>query len=490
MKPTRTHVADQDERPTPVELDLRYQRANGLRLGGRPAEAERAYRAVLAVDPQHADAAAALAFMLRESGRVNAAAAAMLASWQARPKRIEDSEKTARFLRECDAWDAVLMVCEEQLRLTPGHARLLGLAGDADLVLGRFSSAAQRLREALDRDPGLARPWLRLAQTRRFDRADDPDIERFRAAAGDRRLGDVARSCAAFALGKALDDLDDHAGAAIAFTAANRTARQQSAWSADAWREFVAARSAERPLPPSALEPGFLPVFIVGLPRSGTTLLARLLEQHPDVRNRGELNWANAFAGHLETRAAADRSNLIDQFSRIFAAQLRRDDAPARFYIDKNPLNFRHLDLIAALFPGARVIHCRRERRDTALSLWCQHFAHEDLGFAYDFADIAAFAEGHDRLMAHWLQRGALPILDLEYESLVAAPQSELARVGDFLGLGARPVDSPANLLGDGAIATASVWQARQPIHTRSVGRWRHYREWLPELDSAFATPS
>ncbi|MGA9421397.1 MAG: tetratricopeptide repeat protein, partial [Rhodanobacteraceae bacterium] len=225
----------------PTELELAYQRANALRMDGRLDEAERTYRSVLSTYPAHANAATALAFMLRESGRLNAAADAMFWLWKACAKRPDDSIRTARFLRECDAWDVALTVCNEQLRLTPKQPRLLGLAGDFELALGRFEAAAARYRAALDLDPDIAKAWLRLVQTRRYERAGDSDIVRLRAASANPALTEAARLSVAFALGKALDDIDDCAAAVAALIPANRAAKQQSAWTAADWQAVVAA---------------------------------------------------------------------------------------------------------------------------------------------------------------------------------------------------------------------------------------------------------
>jgi tetratricopeptide (TPR) repeat protein len=462
-----------------------YLHANTLRREGKLEDAERAYRAVLAGMPGHVDAATALAFMLRESGRLAAAAETLLWLWKARARRVEDSERTARFLRECDAWESALAVCEEQLRQTPGAARMLALAGDLELSLGRFDVAADHLRAALELDANQPRAWLRLAHTRRFERAGDPDIKRLRGAVDDAALGEDTRLAAAFALGKALDDIDHCEEAAGVLKPANAVLARRGAWSAARWHEAVAARCSAAPLARANFRPGFTPLFIVGLPRSGTTLLATLLARHRQVTSRGELHWAAAFAQHIENGGYGGNPRVLDGIADLFAAQLARDDAPARCYIDKNPLNLRYLDVIAALFPEARVVHCRRGRRDVALSLWSQYFAHADLGFTSDFGDIAAFAEGADRLMAHWREVAPLPILDVDYENLVAAPEPELARIMAFIGLDPDETAATAEA-GTAAIATASVWQARQPVHTGSVGRWQRYRAWLPELESRF----
>ncbi|HJU38605.1 MAG TPA: sulfotransferase, partial [Tahibacter sp.] len=219
--------------------------------------------------------------------------------------------------------------------------------------------------------------------------------------------------------------------------------------------------------------------FIVGMPRSGTTLVASLLGRNKDVRNRNELNWIAALAANL---GATPSAAALASAAALYRAQLVQDDEPARCYVDKNPLNLRHLGLVAAMLPDARIVHVRRDARDTALSLWSQHFAHDDMRWAYDVADIAAYRRGCDALMDHWRATLALPVFDLDYEALVADSGATVARLAAFLGVGSEQRDAP-----DGeAIATASVWQARQAVYASSVGRWREYDAHLPELARAF----
>jgi len=170
--------------------------------------------------------------------------------------------------------------------------------------------------------------------------------------------------------------------------------------------------------------------------------------------------------------------------ARLIAAQMRRDDAPARFIIDNNPLNFRFLHLIHTLFPSAQIIHCRRGARDAALSIWQQHFAHPDLAFSYHFDAIAQFMDGYRALMQHWHATLPLRCLEVDYEMFVADPQHEIHRMTEFLRLTSAPANAVTK---SGAITTASVWQARQPVHTHSQGRWRNYAVDLPELARLFA---
>jgi len=165
-----------------------------------------------------------------------------------------------------------------------------------------------------------------------------------------------------------------------------------------------------------------------------------------------------------------------------YAEQMRQDDPQAaRWFIDKQPLNFRYVDLMLALFPNARIVHCRRDARDNALSLWMQSFLEDVQGYAYDFSDIAMAMRDCERLMAHWHDAHPDSIRTVRYEQLVTAPQAVMAGLVVWLGLPAAdpnptPVASPTS------IGTASLWQARQPVYASSVGRWKNYATHLPEL--------
>ena len=239
------------------------------------------------------------------------------------------------------------------------------------------------------------------------------------------------------------------------------------------------SRTLDTPLPSTA---DFVPVFIVGLPRSGTTLTATRLAGHPDLRDRGELPMLHYIAERLQSGNLLRDGGALRQAADLYRVHAVQDDPRVRWYVDKNPNNFRYLDLIEVLFPQARIIHCRRDPRDTALSIWSQSFAHPQYGFASDLDDIADFIRGHDRLMQHWQQQLRVPIHDLDYEALVTDPESTLDALRRFVGLpqftsSGTPADPVVT-----AISTASVWQARQPIYASSVGRWKHYFPYVPEL--------
>jgi len=462
----------------PATAALHALRGHALRLLGEAGEAEAALRRALELDAAQAEAALSLAFLLREQGRLGAAAELMRRHWDAQPATPELALRCIAFTRECQREEVAAEIAAAALAQWPDEARLLAQAGELALERGDFDTARAQLAAAASRDPARGATWLRLAHSHRYGR-DEPDdaadLAALRAARANQR-GEDAQTCLCFALGKVLDDRGERAEAVALWREGNTRARGQQTWSRSGWERFVAQQVAAPP--PAAIDAAadWRPLFVVGLPRTGTTLVASLLARDAAVRSRGELNWLAALAARLGPhpgRAA------LGAAAALFAAQLRQDDAPARIYLDKNPLNFRHLGLALALFPQARVVHCVRDLRDSGLSIWSQHFAHPDLAWSYEFGDIAAYAAGERALMAHWRARFPAAIHALRYEDLVQDSDATLASLREFLELPPPAGDAAASA---GAIRTASVWQARQAVHARSVGRWRDYAALLPQL--------
>ena len=432
----------------------------------------------------------ALAHQLREQGRLDAATATMLTLGRQHAGELEMIFDCAQFIKQCHRHAEAAELCERQIASGPTHPKLYALAGSIAHELGRFAQARAYYLAALAGKVNL-NEWFvlqALSNTQRYTDAQHPDFALFATGAQDPALTPRARASTLFALAKACDDIADHARAAQVLREANALARNTQPWSRDVWRRFVSAQlSAPSPRVAVAAEADAIPIFIVGMVRSGTTLVAEHLGRHPQVRNRGELPFMAYLSEQLISQGLAADPAALAEARRIYLAHLRQDDAPARWYVDKHPLNFRYLGLIAALFPQARVIHCRRDRRDNALSIWSQLFAHRDNDYAYDFDDIAAFGDGCDALMAHWKRTLALPIHTLHYEQMVAQPEQTLAQLQAFVGLPIVSDVGAANSYTDSVIASASMWQARQPIYHRSVGRWRSYAPFVPELVEAAA---
>ena len=463
-------------------IDARLAEARALFERDQVARAEALVRELAARVPAREDVATFLAEMLRSHGRLSAAAEAMLALAEARDFEAGVALRAAAFARECDRHAVAGRICNGALASGSNTPELLVLAGHIARESGDFETARTHYLAALDAgaDPGRQNVLGALANTKRYTDPSDPDRVRCKAQFRNGAVSPQARAAAGFALAKILGDLGDVAGAVAVLREANGTVRARHPWRADDWQRFIVARQGERVAGGSGFaDSGFAPVFIVGVPRSGTTLAATLLARATGARDRGELRALRFIAERLRDGGHLGSAAVMAEAAGVYRMMARQDDAPAHVYLDQDPLNFRWLDIAAAMFPQAKVIHLRRDPRDTALSLWSQEFAHPDMAFAYDFADMAAFMDGHDALTQHWRESLRIPIYELAYERLVSDTDTTLADLRAFIGA---PVREPELSEGSAPVQSASVWQARQPIYKTSVGRWRHYAPYVPEL--------
>lgn len=467
----------------PSSVDLMQALATALSQSGGEAEAESLLRDALALDPGHVAAAFQLARLLAASGRMLAVETCLRALCNARPLEAGTLILAIELLDDCGRKRAASDVAEAGIAAHPHDARLHAYAGMLAMQLGEFERARSRYRYAIDND-ARAVEWQSAygyATCKRYSDAADADFALLRGLLARTDLGAPARASLLFALGKACDDIGDFAQAADLLREANALVAGAGDWSRKNFRRLVAARLDTAP-PAATLAPidGFVPVFVVGMPRSGTTLVAERLARHPRVCNRGELDLVAGLAQRVGQGARPAREAFA-QAAATYVEQVRQDDTDAQWFIDKQPLNLLHLDFILALFPQARIVHCRRDGRDTALSIWMQYFAGTGMGFAYDFEDIAAVAQGCQKLMAAASRRHPAAIQDVRYEDLVGDPDGVMQALAAWVGLDARTApDVPASAV----ISTASAWQARQPVNTKSIGRWRNYAPYVPELSA------
>ncbi len=466
----------------PTSADLNLGLAGLCWQMQRQAQAEALLRDWLSRHPDDIAASFLLARLLREQGRMQAAAEAVHRLFDHGPHDEDTVIQAVEMLDDYGRPQDAARICEVAIAAGSEDPRLHAYAGMLGIQLGQFERVREHYAFALSHD-AQAVEWnipIGLSGLQRYRDAHHPDFALFRDVLARPELSDAARTTTLFALGKAHDDIADYAQAARYFSEANARAHAARAWPRKPWKRAVEARLTAPAYPLALPSPAdWTPVFIVGVPRSGTTLLAELLARHPQVCNRGELGWLQVIAQRLSLAPTSERKPF-EEAAALYAAQLRQDDSNARWFIDKQPLNLLHVDLIMALWPNARIIHCQRDARDTALSLWSQSFHDQAHDYAYDFNDIATVIQGCRRLMSHWCERYPSSIRTVQYEALVATPDDHVATLAEWLGLPAGlPIDRSQE---SRTISTASAWQARQPVYTRSAGRWRDYAPYLPEL--------
>lgn len=469
----------QAEQLAPAERDVRYWLANASRMTGQGEKGGQILRALLAERPADLEASFALAFLLRDTGAPGDAAQVLLQASRQPGVTAHQLLQITGFLRDSNQHAAAIEVCEKAARLRPDEADLQFKLARLYLAMGDFEKSLAALHRTLKLQPSTGPAWVALAQQRAFASAADPEFRLIEDAAG-RQLGREADMCVAFAYGKALDDIGCYPEAWQQYRKGNTAMSASLNWNRRAWTDFVERARSRPAAQPAPMEPGREAVFIVGMPRSGTTLLEQVLARHARVSGRGELNFLSHFAQQRAVAGALNAAQL-KAMGEVLWTQLRQDGPESGAYIDKNPLNFRHLDLLFEILPSARVLHLTRDGRDSCLSCYFQLFEHADTGFSYDLDDLVIFYSGYRRVMAHWERIYPGRILRVDYDQLVRSGGDAPAGVPEFLGLewnAAQAADAESAR----AVRTASAWQARQPVHARSVERWRRYYEQAPDF--------
>ncbi len=236
-----------------------------------------------------------------------------------------------------------------------------------------------------------------------------------------------------------------------------------------------------------------MPIFIVGMSRSGTSLIEQILDSHPNVHGAGELEKIKKIAARLAQQGGSMgtlpqyltriRRGEIDQQAMTHLTWLHAVAPGARFVTDKMPSNYMFLGLIALLFPKARVIHCRRNPMDSCLSCYFHQFARGH-DYSYDLGNLGHYYREYERLMRHWRETLPLRMIDIQYEQLIEKFEPVTRGLLDFLGLDWNPA-CLAFHRNPRLVSTASYDQVRQPLYSRSAGRWRNYEQHLKPLGKA-----
>ena len=465
-------------------LDLNRSLAGIYQQLKRSSQAENLLQVILDEYPDDAASAFLLARMLHEQGRTQAMSVILGDYFRQRTGHDADLVITAIELldgagRQADA----AAICEAEIASGLTDARLHAYAAMLQIQLGEFQLARARYVFAINHHE-RAFEWNTAVGLSSLQRYRDPqhgDFALFERALARHDLNDRARSSLLFAMGKAHDDLGDYAHAAHYFREANALVKASSPWSRKTWHNAVTSRLTARSRDPlKSHDSGWSPLFIVGVPRSGTTLTAELLSRYSEVCNRGELQWLPKLAQNVELSGHSDLAAL-EQAKSIYESHLLQDDGcRAKWFIDKEPLNLLRVDLIMAMYPQARIIFCERNPRDTALSLWSQYFTGGTQGYAYDLADIRAVLDGCRRMKSHWLSKYPDALRVLKYEELASDPALSIGKLASWLEL--PRFDHARSAPDRTSISTASVWQARQPVYTSSIGRWSHYVPYVPDL--------
>ncbi|MBS0557864.1 MAG: sulfotransferase [Proteobacteria bacterium] len=482
-------LASHPEHPEALRLE-----AGIFTLRGQHAQAAAAMQRALAQRPHDALYHNTYGNVLADAGEFDAAIAALRRACELKPDFAAAWYNLGIVLVRCVRYREAEAALRRALAIDPRNAGARAQLADALKVAGDNDAAIAEYRKVLAAHPGAGMAWWGLANIKTVP-LTMADVESLRAALHDARAGDDDRIAMGFALARALDDQGRPGESLQALAQANAIARRRRTWDAASFDAHLATMDAVLARASGADDPalGGHVIFVVGLPRSGTTLAEQILASHSQVEGAGELpdltltlneesrRRGAPFAQWAATLAPADWSRLGRRYLERTAYWCERKPR----FVDKMPNNWIQIGAIRAMLPAARIVVCRRDALETCLSCYRQHFAGND--WTRDFADLAAYWHAFDRTARAWQVRCPRSLRLHDYEALVAEPATQIRELLDFCGL---PFEEACLRFHESAraVRSPSAAQVRQPLRA-DTARAGDYGALLDPLRVALGLP-
>lgn len=506
-----------------------YELGSLLRQTGRPPHAETYLKRALAADDRMGIAHLELGALYLDLRRFSESQKELELAVKYLPKPAAAFVMLSRLHHQLDDGENAIAMAQKALELDPqnidAYARLgdaqglmgnqtetvkafdmaLNLAPDDRFVrlsyaqwlayFGRIDDAIAHCRTLVQQYPSFVPAYCKLAQLEKNPVSDD-DLNAMKSLLQQGKVHVMDQISLQFSLSEMLERRRDYAGAAEHMIEANRIKRENISYSPEESEALVADMKAAFPtIMTGALtdQAELTPIFVVGMPRSGTSLTEQILASHPEVAGAGELSEIGRLVKEFCTRHNLE--NITQMMAHISSEQLRelgneyrefvrRYAGESSFVVDKMPANFRYLGLIMRMLPDAKIIHCTRNPLDTCLSIFKKFFGPGALHYAYDMAELGHYYKLYQSLMAHWHQIMPGQIYDLPYENIVGAQVPETQKLLAFCGL--EWADACEKFYDtDRLVRTASMTQVREPIHAKSVGIADKYGAVLQPLRDA-----
>ncbi len=457
---------------------------NALRNLGRPREAIESYETALELAPTYAEAHNNLGITYSQLGMLKEAIESFTSAITIEAGFVVAHNNLGNALREFGRVREAVDCFENALRLAPEFVEAHNNLGNSLSVLGRRDEAVASFHKALELNPDFAGAHRNLSLAKTYV-PGDAQIDHMLGLIERDGLSDDDRMQLSFALGKAYEDLGEWDKAFAYFSEANRIAKQAGGYALADDENAFAQLKGWFPEGASAVggaaEQATTPVFIVGMPRSGTALVEQILASHSDVYGAGELSLLERAVRSGARKEVQDPLSQLASIRETYQAGLADIGISEPYVTDKMPLNFRWIGFICTAMPGARIVHVERDPRATCWSIFKHHFPSHGHGFANDLQDLAGFYKLYRGLMAFWCERFPGRIYDLNYEALTENQEDETRKLLEYVGLEWEDACLEFHKT-ERAVQTSSSSQVRQAMYRGSSDAWRNYEDHLGPL--------
>jgi tetratricopeptide (TPR) repeat protein len=482
-------------------LDQHPEDAAALRLlaevaarVGKRHDAQDLLRKALEIAPAYRSARIRLSSLLLEEGKAAEALTVLDDMLAFEPDSVAVLASKASVLGKVGEYSRALELYKEMLALAPDKPGLWLSLGHINNTLGDAAGSIAAYRRVTELQPAAGVAWWSLANLKSY-RFSDEDVAVMTAALADEDLSEDNALHLHFALGTALEARQQFEAAFSHYRSGNQTRRKQNGYDAPAMTDMVdrvAATFDRRLFESAAGHPTADPIFIVGMPRAGSTLVEQILASHSAIEGTSELPVLPMMVRNLEEEMEAPFPELVATLPRERLAALGKEylestrvyrKTDRRRFIDKLPNNWLHVGLITLMLPNATIIDARRHPLDCCFSVFKQNFARGQV-FSYDLDDVGRYYRDYVRLMAHFDEVLPGHVHRLIHENLIADSEGEIRRLLAAVGVPFEEgtLDFHRN---ERAVRTPSAEQVRRPINTDGVARWKPFEPWLDPLKEA-----
>ena len=479
------------------DQNMRLQQAAHAQSAGNLAFAESAYRGLIAEKIKTPQILCNLAAICARTDRRAEAVSLWKQALALSPRFLEAQMNLAESQQQAGQLERAI---KSYRQIMSDHTQLVQapyLLANILKSQGKFSEASEFYQQIMARQPTYTQAHFSYSSIHKYLDADDPHIGLMLDIYEKPELTVENRLQLAFALAKALEDVGDYEQAFKFLKTGNDLRAREFDYQIDGDRELI--RSIIRSFSAEAMsrvrtnpQASNRPIFILGMPRSGTSLVEKIIASHSDVYGAGELDYIFALGTRLFLKESVHFQfrpvdsyppQAFEQFGKTYMDKIALLGGEFPRLTDKMPFNAMMIGLIKIALPNAKIIHCERDARDTCLSIYKQNFTTGNYRFAYDLRAVAQFHKEYQLLMKHWREVMPGEIYDVSYEALTHEPETEIRKLLQACDLEWQEACLDFDK-SDGIVKTASAYQARQPMYTSSVRLWQRYGDLIqPMLD-------
>ena len=458
---------------------------------GKLKEAAASYNQAIALKPDYAKAHNNLGIALEALGKVKEAEASFKLAIASEPDYAEAHNNLGVALQELGRAREAAGSFNQAIALEPAYAEAHNNLGVTLEALGKFKEAEDSYNRAIAFKPDYAKAHRNVTLIKKFDSQDEQFLKMLELYHGD-SMSDEERCHINFGLAKVYEDLGGFERAFTHYAEGNELRKKLLDYHINQDLELfekiksTAPRIKQYAVTPEESKKSVTPIFIVGMPRSGTTLVEQIVSSHPLVTSAGELNYAQLFGSAMATGCSDINHEALLNFRHNYAEQLNRLSDGKQWVIDKMPQNFLYTGLLTAAFPEAKFIHVKRCPEATCWGNFRTYFSDNSLGYAWAIDDIVTYYKCYQGLMKFWESQLDYQAYTLDYELLTDSQDSETRDLIDFIGIDwdeacLYPEDNTR------IVSTASNVQVRQKVYRGSSEKWKKYEQFL---NGAFASLS